>query len=98
MKQRIELFEFFIDKVPIQKVEYLEGSQILTNFSVHFASSSTFQENSQNEKSGTEKTTVSNDKSLLSTISVSNKYKEIFLNIENNKKKRRHSISQAWKK
>ena len=98
MKQQIKLFEFFINKVPIQKVEYLEGSQILTNFSVHFTTSSLISE-TQNEKSQKElKKKSSESKSFVSTLSTSNKYKEMFLNIEDDKKKRSRRMSYILQK
>lgn len=98
MKQRIELFEFFIDKVPIQSVEYLESSQILTNFSVHFTSSSLGSKelSSQNEDMNNEE--MQKRESLHSTLITSNKYKEMFLNIQNDKKTRNKRISFMFQK
>jgi hypothetical protein len=98
MKQRIELFEFFIDKVPIQSVEYLESSQILTNFSVHFTSSSLGSKelSSQNEENNNNE--HRRRESLVSTITTSNKYKEMFLNIQKDQKKRNKRISFAFQK
>ena len=97
MKQRVELFEFFIDKVPIQEVEYLESSQILTKLSVHFTFSSMGSREISYVKA-TSNEEIEKKHSLVSTISKSNKYKELFLNIKKEKKKRNRRFSLMFQK
>ena len=76
----------------------MEGSQILTNFSVHFTNSSIFEDESKKESELELNKNSSKEKSMISTISDSKKYKEMFLNIENVKKKRGKRLSFLFKK
>ena len=99
MKQHMELFEFFIDKVPIQRVDELKGSQILTNFSMHFTTSSIMQNSDKEEMDNSDLSILQNHlKPMESTISDSQKYKDIFLNIHRKKQDRRQSITKVWKR
>ena len=97
MKQRIELFEFFMDKVPIQEVEYLESSQILTNFSVHFTSTSMGSREIKEEKKIPEEE-FKRRQSLVSTISKSKQYKEMFFSIKKEKDQRKRRFSAMFQK
>lgn len=95
MKQRIELLEFFLDKLPLPKVESLEESQDFSDFSGGYTNSSAGQGLSGRRECETRFVT---QESLESTISESNRYKKIFLGVQRSKRGRRQSISKVWRR
>lgn len=99
MKQRIELFKFFFDKVPLEKVQYLSESELLVNFSENLTTSSMAQASS--EEAG-EQQTDNQRYNRRETMELKreemSRYKDIFAKVREEKQSRRQSISNVLKR